>query len=94
MNKTILVIEDEKSIQNIIKAFLEDERNNYNMASYYDHENYAFMSMAAMTEALKNYSDGPISGHSSFPTPNSWSVSSLMCRRSVILTGTTSHSRC
>lgn len=42
-----------------------DEKNNYNMASYYDYDNYVFMDMHSMTDALKNYSDGPSKGYSS-----------------------------
>jgi len=42
-----------------------DEKNNYNMASYYDYDNYVFMDMYSMTDALKNYSDGPNKGYSS-----------------------------
>lgn len=42
-----------------------DEKNNYNMASYYDYNNYVFMDMNSMNDALKNFSDGPSQGYSS-----------------------------
>lgn len=34
-----------------------DEKNNYNMASYYDYANYIFVSIPSMKEALINYPD-------------------------------------
>ncbi len=40
-----------------IVADKTDERNNYNEESYYDYENYSFISEAAMREVLKNYDD-------------------------------------
>ncbi|WP_058304364.1 ABC transporter permease [Gorillibacterium timonense] len=42
-----------------------DEKNSYNMASYYDYENYAFMDIKAMANVLKNFPDGPSEGYSS-----------------------------
>ncbi len=48
-----------------VVADKSDEKNNYNMASYFDYENYIFMSMEAMIEALKNFPDGPSLGYTS-----------------------------
>ncbi len=43
-----------------------DEKNNYNMSSYYDYSNYAFVSQTAMKEMLINYSDSRESDSADF----------------------------
>jgi len=43
-----------------------DEKNNYNMASYYDYSNYAFTDITAMEKLLTNYKgERPSDGYSS-----------------------------
>lgn len=49
-----------------IMADKSDERNNYNMSSYYDYSNYAFLNMKTMKELLANYSDGQESDSADF----------------------------
>lgn len=43
-----------------------DEKNNYNMSSYYDYSNYAFISMGTMKELLVNYEDSKESDSADF----------------------------
>lgn len=70
LGDTIVAVNDLSEKLEIVGIFdvladKTDEKNNYNMASYYDYDNYAFMDMKSMTNALKNFSDGPSKGYSS-----------------------------
>lgn len=70
LGDTVVAVNDGSKELEIVGIFdvladKTDEKNNYNMASYYDYDNYVFMDMHSMTDALKNYSDGPSKGYTS-----------------------------
>lgn len=67
---TVVAVNDRSEELEIVGIFdvladKSDEKNNYDMASYYDYDNYVFMDMKAMADALQNYSDCPGNGYDS-----------------------------